>query len=293
MTELKVLESPSKMKQFDQCELLGQLTYLDRWEPLEAVNSMIPRLRGNAFAKACEVLHNALREGDKGLLETPSFVSLAVDQAIALFDKQYTYCAGKGMRFRPEADALSRAELRRVIPLYARQTPLKQWEITHVEYPIKKFGCRPDLMGKDHQTFYATADMKYKTSLEAKYVDSTIEEFHWDFQFQQYPEAYRDLLGIGDDVPVYSYLILVTGTPFNIRPVGWLYTPEQRLIWRQSADALTSEIREVTSGKRLPRAAATHRSKYGWCPMKKACLEYNLDPHLMRNDYVQLDELPE
>ena len=42
---------------------------------------------------------------------------------------------------------------------------------------------------------------------------------------------------------------------------------------------------------RLP--VLTHHDNVGWCPMKKASLEHNLDAELMKRNYVQLDELPE
>lgn len=294
MPELKLLESPSKQKRFDTCELLGQLTYLDRWEPREAHNSLPARLRGNGFTKGCEVIHNAIMAGDLNLLDETSFVNLVTEQAITTFDKQFKYCAEKGISFKPGTDEVSRAELRRVIPLYMKYTPFRaNWKITHVEYAIKKFGCRPDLGGIDPQGFDFVGDMKYKSSLEARYESDTIEEFHWDVQFQQYNHAHRDMLGYGNDRPVYSYLFLVIGSAFRIKPVGWLYTPEQQQLWYQSAESLTREIREITSGQRLPRAAAAHRDKFGWCVMKKACLEYYLDPELMKRDYVQIDELPE
>ena len=290
----KVYESPSKQKRFDECELLGQLTYLDRWEPLEAHNSLAPRLRGNGFARACEIIHKALRDDNADLLDNRTFIDEVIEQATLLFNRQYTYCTEKGIRFKPGTDEVSRAELRRIIPLYISQTPLrKHWKVTQVEYAIKSHSVRPDLGGIDPQGFDFVGDMKYKSSLEARYENDTIEEFHWDFQFQQYNDAWRSDRGLGPDRPVYSYLFLVIGSPFRIKPVGWLYTPEQQAIWQQSAAALTDEIRTITSGKRLPRASTTHRTKFGWCTMKKACLEYYLDPELMKRDYVQLDELPE
>lgn len=43
----------------------------------------------------------------------------------------------------------------------------------------------------------------------------------------------------------------------------------------------------------LAGPALTHRDNVGWSPMKKVCLEANLDPQRMKRDYVQLDELPE
>lgn len=291
---VKLLESPSKQKQFDTCQLLGQLTYIDKWEPKEAHLSLIPRLRGNAFSKACELIHTTLKQGDTTTLDKQEFVQSVVTTAVSLFDRQYEYCLSSGINFKPDVDALVRTELRRVIPLYIANTPFRQhWQVSDVEFSIPSHGCRPDIAGKEPAGYHFVGDMKYKSSLEARYESDTIEEFHWDYQFQQYNEAYRAKLGVGDSESVYSYLFLVVGSPFRIRSVGWVYTPEQRAIWRASAADLTETIRLITSNQKLPRAATTHRSKFGWCPMKKACLEHYLDPELMKRDYVQLKELPE
>lgn len=46
-------------------------------------------------------------------------------------------------------------------------------------------------------------------------------------------------------------------------------------------------------GMTLPNPALTHHDNVGWCLMKKACLEHNLDPELMKRDNVQPDELSE
>lgn len=291
---VKYFESPSKQKQFDTCQLLGQLTYIDKWEPREAHISLVPRLRGNAFAKACELIHKTIRDKQVAQLSEPEYVRTVVDTAVNLFDRQFTYCCEAGVNFKPDVDALVRTELRRVVPLYVLNTPFRQhWTLTHVEQPVKEYGIRPDLAGIDPHGFHSVGDMKYKSSLEARYEHDTIEEFHWDYQFQQYNEGHRYHLKLADDVPVYSYLFLVIGSPFRIRTVGWMYTPEQRAIWCASAQDLTDTIRLITSDQKLPRAATTHRSKFGWCPMKKACLEHYLDPALMARDYVQLKELPE
>ncbi len=290
----RVFESPSKMKQFDQCQLLGQLTYIDRWEPREAHISLVPRLRGNGFSKACHLIHQALIDKTPEKLDDIAFTEQVVAEAVSLFDRQYKYCLERGVNFKPDTDALARAELRRVIPLYMKYTPLRRhWTVTAAEFQIPTHRCRPDLAGLTPVQMHFVGDMKYKSSLEVRYESDTIEEFHWDFQFQQYPHGYRRLHHIEPGVPVYSYLFLVIGSPFRIREVGWLYTPEQQQIWEESAKDLTQTIRLITEDGKLPRASTSHRSRFGWCPMKKACLEYYLDPELMKRDYIQLLDLPE
>ena len=290
----KILESPSKQKKFDRCRLLGQLQYIDKWEPRIAVRSLPARLRGTAFARGAELIHRALMEESLALLDDTTFIFSVVDESVALFNRQFEYLVAQGIQFIPEVENISRTELRRVIPLYAKFTPVRDWKkVTGVEKPIKTYSCRPDLTGINKDGFDVVGDIKYKTGLEARYVTSTVEEFHWDAQFLQYNHAHRHDLGVSDSTPVYSTLILVVGTSFKTWQVDWLYTPEQLALWYDSAVDMTRTIQDITTGRALPRAATTHRDNFGWCPMKKACFEYNLDPELMKLDYVQIDKMPE
>lgn len=294
MTEIKLLESPSSQKKADFCRLLYQLQYLDKWEPREAERSLPARLRGTAVARAAEIVHKAIMDGNRELLQETSFVMALVDEAVTLFDKQFRYCVDAGISFAANVDATSRAELRRIIPLYARNTPVLSWQqVTGAELPLPKYSCRPDVVGVNQLGFHCVGDVKYKTSLPSEYASSTIEEWHWDPQFIQYNHAWRDHIECGPDVAVYSSLLLVIGSPFSVRQVDWLYTPEQLKLWYESAKDMSAAIQGIKSGSVLPRAATVHRNNFGWCPMKKACLEYNLDPELMRRDYTQLEEMPE
>lgn len=287
------LESPSAQKKADQCLLLYQLTYLDRWEPREAVRSLLPRLRGNAVSKCAEIVHKVIMNGDVQLLDSTSFLMSMVEECIALFNRQFEYCKNMGIVFPPDVDGVSRAELRRVLPLIAKYTPVRSWQkVLGVERPIKQLHCRPDVQGINAHGFHTVGDIKYKSALEARYEGSTIEEFHWDPQFQQYPTAHRVDQSLGRDVPVYSTLLLVVGAPFRIKPVEWLYNQEQEAFFLQGAEALSTTIRGIKDGKILPRPAVVHRNNFGWCPMMKACMELHLDPELMKQFYVQM-ELPE
>lgn len=286
------LTSPSSQKKFDRCRLLGQLQYIEHWEPREAERSLPARLRGTAFSKACELIHKALMNKTPELLDNLEFTCDVVEQAIGVFDRQYAYCEEKGVVFIPESDVLSRAELRRVIPLYAHHTPVRQWQaVTGAEVVWKEYGCRPDVVGINALGMNVVGDVKYKSALESRYVSNTIEEFHWDPQFLQYNYALQQTLKT--TAPVYSSLILVVGSGFKIQQIDWLYDPENVQLWLESAKDMSLVVRGIRDGTILPRAATTHKDNYGWCSMKDACLTYHLDPELMKRKYVQLDELPE
>ena len=141
--ELRVLESPSRLKQYDKCQFLMQLAYDERWEPKEAAPSLIARLAGTAFARACELAHTAIRDGNTSLLDDPAFIQVAVEEAVALFDRRFKFCLDKEIRFAPNKDGIVKTELARVIPQYFAQTPVRWWKkVTDLETPIPAYGLR-------------------------------------------------------------------------------------------------------------------------------------------------------
>lgn len=291
--ELRILHSPSRLKQYDKCPWLMQLTYDERWEPLEAAPSLIARLAGTAFSRACELAHTALRDGHPELLDSQSFIAVAVEESLALFDRQFKYCCEKGIRFIPNKDSLVRTELARVIPQYMAQTPARLWQkVTDVETPIPGYGCRPDLGGINAQGFDTVGDVKYKATCRNEYYSSTVEEFQHDVQFKNYNYAWSVLKGLVDK-PVYSNLILVVGHPFSVREHQFQYHAHVLAQHIESAKVRTEEITEIQKGERSLIEALTHRDHFGWCSMKRACLEQHRDREMMKVDYVQLTDLPE
>lgn len=291
--ELRILHSPSRLKQYDKCPWLMQLTYDERWEPKEAHPSLIARLAGTAFARACELTHTALRDGNKELLDDQAFIKVAVEESIALFDRQFKYCCEKEIRFTPNKDGIVRTELARVIPQYIASTPLRMWKkVTDVETPIPAWGCRPDLGGLDARDFHAVGDIKYKASCKAEFYSNTVEEFQHDVQFKNYNRAWEVYKGL-KDTPVYSYLILVVGYPFSVREHSFVYHKHVLDAHIESAKVRSEEITEIQRGERSLIEALTHRDHFGWCSMKKACLEQHRNREMMKVDYVQLDALPE
>lgn len=290
---LRVLESPSRLKQYDKCPWLMQLTYDERWEPKEAAPSLIARLAGTAFARACELAHTAIRDGNVGLLDDAAFIQVAIDESLDLFNRQFKYCCEKEIRFAPNKDGIVRTELARVIPQYFAQTPIRSWQkVTDVETPIPSYGLRPDLGGIDHLGFNAVGDVKYKVTCRAEYYGSTVEEFQHDVQFKNYNygwSIHKDL----KDTPVYSYLILVVGHPFSVRQHGFVYHKHVLDAHIESAKIRSEEIGEIKRGERSLIEALTHRDHFGWCSMKKACLEQHRDREMMKVDYVQLMEMPD
>lgn len=293
MPELRILESPSKQKKADRCQLFMQLTYIEQWEPKQAHHSLVPRLRGTAFSKACELVHNSIQLGNKQHLEL-DFQESVITQSTDLFNKQFEYCLDKGISFEPDVDSLVREELRRVIPQYCKHTPIQHWKsVQGVEYKWEDYGCRPDLFGIDTEGDTVIPDIKYKSTLENRYLNSNLAEYKDDAQFLQYNKVYRIVNGLPDDALVYSQVILVVGHPFKIHCPKWTYRPETLQMWYTRSQQLTKDIQEIEAGRRIPAPSLTHKDHFGVCPMKDACIDFALDEGLMLTKYVKLGRLPE
>ena len=291
--ELRVLESPSRLKQYDKCQFLMQLTYDERWEPKEAAPSLIARIAGTAFSRACELAHTAIRDGNVSLLDDSAFIRVAVEESIALFDKQFKFCIDKEIRFAPNKDSIVKTELARVIPQYFAQTPVRQWKkVTDVETPIPAYGLRPDLGGIDEEEIDVVGDVKYKATCRAGYYESTVEEFQHDTQFKNYNYGWQKYKGLKDK-PCRSTLILVVGHPFSVRAHPFVYHNHILEEHIDAAKIRSEEIAEYKRGERSLVEALTHRDHFGWCPMKKACLEQHRNREMMKLDYVQLIGMPD
>lgn len=290
----RILESPSKQKKADRCQLFMQLTYLEQWEPKEAHHSLVPRLRGTAFSKACELIHKEMQASGHNNLDTLEFQDEVVRQSLELFGRQYEYCQDKGIVFPHDSDALVREELRRVIPLYCKHTPVRSWAKVHgVEHKWEDYGCRVDVFGTDMEGDLVIPDVKYKSSLESRYLTSTLTDYKEDAQFIQYNKVYRLVNNLPDDALVYSQVILVVGHPFRIHNPKWLYRPETLQLWYTRAQQLTKDIQQIEAGERIPAPSLTHKDMFGVCPMKEACLDFHLSEGPMLTKYVKLGRLPE
>jgi hypothetical protein len=284
---LRILESPSKVKQYDRCEMLMQMQYKERWEPKIASRSLPARLGGTAFAKATELIHLQLMTAPGAIVSDLE----PIEKAIDLFERQWAYCQSKGIEMPVDRDAIIKTELRRVIARYAKETPLRGWKITHVEYAIKEYGIRMDVAGVDIEGNYAIGEVKYKATLDERYRNSTIEEYGQDHQFHQYYQVWRTLFP--QQVPLYIYLILVSGTPQRIHMPRFSYDERFLARWMMDTQSKSDRIKLIESGEMEPEISSVHRDQFGWCPMKRACLELGFDRELMTHDYVVLDELPE
>jgi hypothetical protein len=271
--------------------------YRDGWTPKEADNGTVGKITGAAFAEAAQVIHSGATD--------------YLARGLRLFDRLIEHHVQYGVSFNTDL-AKVRKELASSFDKYAEANPFKQWQVKAVELPLKDYGnCRLDVLGVDPEGYWAIADNKYKRTLDLeKYLTKTVNDYRDSWQFQHYPWAYNDWViknqpsfgvhgtGIIEEPQVLEqvtrmYLVLVIAAPFKVLTYPFFTNPKLQIRWLRSAQQKWADITAIESGEREPTMSTTHRDGYGYCSMKKACLEMDLDPDLMQFDYVKVPRLPE
>lgn len=255
----------------------------------EADNGTVGRVVGAAFAEGTYRIHAGLSSG--------------VNEAQHLFDRQVEHYVRYGVSFSQDLTH-TRETLGKSLVKYAAQNPFDKWQIKGAEVALKDYGnCRLDVLGVDPEGYWAIADIKYKRQLKLDYLNKTINEYRDSWQFQHYPWAYNDYLTINPEVreaqatswepAVRMYLVLVIAEPFRVLSYPFFTKDKLQVRWLQSAQQKWADIYAIETGERDPIMSAVHRDMYGDCPLKRACLEMDLDPQLMQHEYVQVPRLPD
>lgn len=280
-----MIYSPSKTEAYDACSLKGKLMYTDHWEPREANNGTVGKISGTAFAKGAEDIHKGYSNG--------------VLLAGALFDRTVAHYVNHGVSFSMDL-VKARAVLLKTLEKYHTADPFKGWVITGTELSLKDYGnCRLDIVGKDPEGYWAIADNKYKRTLSNDYLNRNVAEYRDSWQFQHYPWAYNDYVTSNPEYREYKetqpvariWLILVIAEPFKVLQYPFFVNERLQKRWAASAQQKWADLAGYESGNRQVVMATTHRDVYGECQFKKACFEQDLDPDLMRFDYVQVPRL--
>ena len=288
-----IVYSPSRTEAYDFCSLKGATLYRDGWVLKEADNGTVGRIVGAGFAEGTYRIHAGISTG--------------VDEAQHLFDRQVAHYTQYGVTFTQDL-AHTREVLAKSLVKYAAQNPFDKWQIKGAEVVLKDYGnCRLDVLGIDPEGYWAIADIKYKRQLKLDYLNKTINEYRDSWQFQHYPWAYNDYVlknfdiqdGAGSqqnptwEPAVRMYLVLVIAEPFRVLSYPFFTKDKLQVRWLRSAQQKWSDIYAIETGEREPVMSAVHRDMYGDCPLKRACLEMDLDPQLMQHEYVKVPRLPD
>lgn len=281
-----MIYSPSKTEAYDFCQVKGALMYRDKWVPREADNGTVGKIVGAAFARGSQDIHLGQGTG--------------VAAAHKLFDRTVAHYVQYGVSFNMDLEKV-RGNLGTSLVKYEAQHPFRLWKVVAAEWELYTYGkCRLDVLGIDNAGIWSIADIKYKRSLKLDYLNKTVNEYRDSWQFQHYPWAYNDWVanreakGITDHQKAQQMcLVLVIADPFKILYFTFVVKDKLQVRWIRSAQQKWADIDAIEKGEREPTMATTHRDQYGDCPMKRACLDLDLDPALMAFEYVQVPRLPD
>jgi hypothetical protein len=217
------------------------------------------------------------------MLHKGSTVDEAVKMGVAEFHAELQHYADHGVAFAASIEEIVLASgIADTLPQYARADPFKGWVIQDVEKKLPEGGgCVIDLGGLDLDGVLSVADVKYKQNLDARYIQSTIDEYMTSWQFLHYPWAY----GLHKGTTCYRmYLCLVTYKPkFSVQLIPHEVHPETQQIWLTSARAKWARMANPDAQLEM---ASRHKDMFGLCSFYDACFTFHLDEGLMAQKYV-------
>lgn len=270
MTELPIY-SPTRTDTWDRCALLSYLENDLHYVPRQASKKLVGGLAGRAFALGASIIH-------KG-----GTVVEAVAQATSLFHTDMTHYATHGVLFDVSIEEIILASgIATTLPKYALADPFKGWSQLDIEYQLPLHGRSIiDIGGLDSDGILAVADVKYKQNLDARYEQSTIDEYLSSWQFLHYPWAYGEHKGT---TCYRMYLCLVVNKPkYSVRLIPHEVHPETQQMWLMSARAKWKRMADPDAQLEM---ASRHKDMFGLCSFYRACFDYHLDEGLMAQDYV-------
>lgn len=270
MTELPVY-SPTTTDTWDRCNILSYLERDLHLVPRQASKKLVGGAAGTAFHLAASILHKG------GTVEE------AVKFGVAELHAELSHYASHGVLFAASIDEIVEASsIAITLPKYALADPFKGWNIQHIEQMLPDGGrCIIDLGGYDLDNVLSVADVKYKQNLDARYEQSTVDEYMTSWQFLHYPWAYSEYM----KQPCHRmYLCLVVAKPkFSVRLICDEVHPDTQQIWLVSARAKWARMANPDVQLEM---ASQHKSQFGLCEFYKACFSYHLDEGLIAQDYV-------
>ena len=279
--------SPSAIKVYSECPIKYELMYLDQWYSRQADRPFWGRVAGSAFAEGSAILNSP----ENFMTAVPECnLQLKIDLAIKAALKSITddidpFMKAGGILDRTDLENVKR-DVAQALTKYANNSPFADWkEILHVEYGLGTLygNCRLDVIGRDRHNVLSFADIKFKRYLDTQYVDKTVEEYRWDWQFLHYQWAMEKYF----NEPVNAYLCLVRlKSAWQAQLFEFTYNAALIHSVGLSVGRYSEDM-----GHAIERGTAlgtTHDTKFGPCAYKEACLKLQWNEDLMKQNYIQL-----
>ena len=278
--------SPSQTLSWAECPMKRRLSK-QGWLPKVADNRLLGCLFGAAVARGLAAW--------RSLEDSPS--SRAGDSlaaAHALLTTEYQQYQQVGVVFEDTALGDITQDVTTLLTKYPEHDPLGSFTILDggVELDLgEDYGhARVDVLAKDAFGNHAIIDDKAKRRLEARWVPNETARYEHDWKMNHYCWAVSEKLG----VPVTHYYInlIVLAPRFSVTLYPYAaYGGQTRDWWEASARRYWGQMarEDVLGDDYTPSMAVSHRTPFGWCPYKDACLTYRLDPALMATGYARVE----
>ena len=182
-------------------------------------------------------------------------------------------------------------KLRKMVEAFVEQEHLtSMYEIVAIEEKLPEVWgeSTPDLVMRDR---YGLVVVDYKTRLYSNkyYKEQDIKLFPHTTQMLLYTKAVEELYGEKCERCI---MVII---PRNKRPKIEFHTSDINIkyrdgIWYPRIEETWRQMDQVESGARPAQLATEHKTKYGWCPYFKACLNYGCDEVEMLADFYKKEK---
>lgn len=282
--------SPSQTELFARCPLKWWLMRRQGFEVKYIAKNDLARWMGNAVHAGASTYYMGHRTPkvehirDVMMEEWKTLIDEAIAQGRVIDDEE--------MKLEIEG------KLRNVAPkLIIEQDPFPlSWSIDHVE-GILEDNSRIDIGGRDNNRIPFYADFKSTLYCKESDIPSRLGDYAFSHQMLHYAHFYSR--AVGEHVRRYfiPYTILAPKAMIHMAPyevdeqqlARWYVSAQQ---WWGQMDMWLKLAEEKGDAWVTDHIAQSPNHKDGWgrCPMYDACVNYGLEPELMRTQYVQIEK---
>jgi hypothetical protein len=174
-----------------------------------------------------------------------------------------------------------------VVETYINEPP-SAFEVIEAEYIFRNHGnARADILARLPRGQVVAVDYKTKDLPTSQWLRSKIvSDFGNTWQMMHYCWALGE--EFGHPVNDYGICLLWYSAKPKIEYVGYTVTDERLGIWLESAKFHWGQMEAILEGRLDMYEVADHDTKFGPCPYKSLCLDYNRDENYLEENFLRI-----
>ncbi len=278
MPDFKIY-SPSQTKKFLQCPMAWKL-YKDGWVSKKYNKGNLYALRGLAVSAGLDFYN---RHGNSDAVDGVVVATLRREYDEARIGER-EWNVFKSLPYTC-VELTQQALL--LVRTYIENPPLA-FTVVHSEYIFAKHGnARADVIGKLANGKILPVDYKCKDVPTNSFFQFSIkQDYRYDWQLMHYCWAVSEEFHV--DCLDFGIVVLWYDKKPRIEYVPFIVNTERLANWYLSAREVWSHMEACEKGEAAVTEVAEHKTVYGPCEFKTACLEYNRHEDLMHNEYFYM-----